>query len=367
MKVTTKKQSSKSTDVGCSIALVSGRMPQMKSGVPFELSNVLLMPMEAETVANVIERVAKDERYPREFVSSRRSFMARLARNSEPCLRAAAAGAADLDIETIRLLAKDSNEEVLEVLADNSEFLKLPANEQVQFCRRHIEYLEVVVRTYIYRAGPWPVPSPIPAFIKAFADHSDPHVRNAVDELAASFIWDRADSFCDGPLAKRLKARHSKRRRGFEKLLKRYCLEWAKDMDVQSFAERLEASSLEMHCTETNFGRPGEYAYAFAFIERLDEPNREIAGGSKQVRLDPWEPLLMIPLYVLSGLVCQIPNSPASEALIERLAEHPAYSIREAVAGRRDLPAAIVERLAKDEWPCVRKQLNQTKTKAENA
>lgn len=366
MKVTTKKQSPESTDVGCGIALISGRMPQMKSGVPFELTNVLLLPMKAETVTNAIERVAKDERYPREFVSVRRSFMARLARYSESCLRAAAAGAVDLDTETVRLLAKDSNEEVLEVLADNSEFLKLSADEQVQFCRRHIEYLDVVVRTYIYRAGPWPVPSPIPAFIKAFADHSDPHVRNAVDELPASFISDRADSFCDGPLAKRMKVRHGQRRRGFEKLLKRYCLEWAKDIDVQSFAERLEASTHEMHCTDTNFGRPGEYAYAFALINREDEPNREIAG-SRQARLDPEEPLLMIPLYVLSELVCQIPNGPAGEALIDRLASHPAHSVREAVAGRRDLPAAIVERLAKDEWPCVRKQLNQAKTKAENA
>ncbi len=148
------KNIEKSTDSISSneLALLSGRIPEVEyPKKAFELKDVLVLPCKTENVFLFLDRIAKDTRYQQGFCDARRAFMERAAVSSDAILRSTAAQALDLGLDTVRLLANDNDEQVCEDLADNPAFLQLPAEEQVRFCRAHIDCLETVVRTYCYR------------------------------------------------------------------------------------------------------------------------------------------------------------------------------------------------------------------------
>lgn len=213
------KNIEKSTDSISSneLALLSGRIPEVEyPKKAFELKDVLVLPCKTENVFLFLDRIAKDTRYQQGFFDARRAFMERAAESSDAIPRSTAAQALDLGLDTVRLLANDNDEQVCEDLADKPAFLQLPAEEQVRFCRAHIDCLETVVRTYCYRTDAHTDFAAAPELIKAFADHADPHVRIAIAELAESFLWDKADAFCSDSM-RSFAARRKKRNRAFSR------------------------------------------------------------------------------------------------------------------------------------------------------
>lgn len=359
--VSVMKNIEKSTDSISSneLALLSGRIPEVEyPKKAFELKDVLVLPCKTENVFLFLDRIAKDTRYQQGFCDARRAFMERAAESSDAIPSSTTAQALDLGLDTVRLLANDNDEQVCEDLTDNPAFLQLPAEEQVRFCRAHIDCLETVVRTYCYRTDAHTDFAAAPELIKAFADHADPHVRIAIAELAESFLWDKADAFCSDSM-RSFTARRKKRNRAFSRVWYRYSRDWSADMDVQRLGKCLLASRRGRHCSETDFGLPGEYVYAFGFTENLTAEDAADADGLGSLLPAAGSPLFLIPLYELAGVVSRTKFGPGDTAFLERLAVHPSYRARRVVAEMNDLPLCLEKQLAEDAFASVGNRLTQ--------
>ena len=113
------------------------------------------------------------------------------------------------------------------------------------------------------------------------------------------------------------------------------------------------------HCSETDFGLPGEYVYAFGFTENLTAEDAADADGLGSLLPAAGSPLLLIPLYELAGVVSRTKFGPGEAALLERLAVHPSYRVRRVVAEMNGLPLCLEKQLAEDAFASVRNRLTQ--------
>ena len=113
------------------------------------------------------------------------------------------------------------------------------------------------------------------------------------------------------------------------------------------------------HCSETDFGLPGEYVYAFGFTENLTAEDAADADGLGSLLPAAGSPLLLIPLYELAGVVSRTKFGPGETAFLERLAVHPSYRVRRVVAEMNGLPLCLEKQLAEDAFASVRNRLTQ--------
>lgn len=104
---------------------------------------------------------------------------------------------------------------------------------------------------------------------------------------------------------------------------------------------------------ENQFGRPGEYVYAFAF----EADNAGASPSESSRRFDQNAPLLFIPYLPLDNVAIHLPDLPAAAPFIERLASHPCHHVRENIAGRFPLPEHLAKQLASDPALSVRDAL----------
>lgn len=342
---------SRSFEIGCGILLISGRAPEEPSG---SLTEVITMRVSAEFAAHFLRQFAGRKTYPRTHHDLRLRFMEKLAFHPSPKLREIAAGETELSIDAVRRLAADTNFDVLAELSKNEAVLQLPVAELLSFCRKSDDIIQEVAARYFFAVEfdePAPPSADVDAFIEAFIEHSDPAIREAVIRLA-EVVLERDNN---PTLIEKRKAMEATRRINRLAFITSTSFREGMPSGRQRrwLDERIAQVIGNESLAENQFGRPGEYVYAFAF----EADNAGASPSESSRRFDQNAPLLFIPYLPLDNVAIHLPDLPAATPFIERLASHPCHHVRENIAGRFPLPEHLVKQLASDPALNVREAL----------